>query len=142
MSKKDKSSATLDDAPVKIRLQLSQEKLEQAKLQMEKARIRQEKAVAQIGHTQAEFDRYEKARKEGLVSDKEVATYKYKLEELKHDRAKSPYPKTKEFRHKVSRVRSRDRAEQARLFADAVPGALRGICHTAHRQYRPAGASQ
>jgi membrane fusion protein, multidrug efflux system len=94
---------TLDDAPVRIRLQLSQEKLEQAKLQMEKAKIRQQKAVAQIGHTQAEFDRYEKARKEGLVSDKEVATYRYKLEELQHDE-RSAVSEAKEFGHKVGEL--------------------------------------
>lgn len=94
---------TLDDAPVRIRLQLAQEKLEQAKLQMEKARIRQQKAAAQIGHTQAEFDRYEKARKEGLVSDKEVATYKYKLDELTHDE-RSSVSEAKEFQHKVAEL--------------------------------------
>jgi membrane fusion protein (multidrug efflux system) len=93
----------LDDAPVRIRLQLAQEKLEQAKLQMEKAGIRQQKAVAQIGHTQAEFERYEKARKEGLVSDKEVATYKYKLEELIHDE-RSSVSEEKEFKHKVAEL--------------------------------------
>jgi RND family efflux transporter MFP subunit len=93
----------LDDAPVRIRLRLAQEKLEQAKLQMEKAAIRQQKAVAQIGHTQAEFDRYEKARKEGLVSDKEVATYKYKLEELQHD-DRSAVSEAKEFKHKVAEL--------------------------------------
>ena len=91
---------SLDDAPVRIRIQLSQEKLEQAILQTEKAKIRQQKAVAQIGHTQAEFDRYEKARKEGLVSDKEVATYKYKLEELQHDE-RSSVSEEKEFGHEV-----------------------------------------
>ena len=95
----------LDDAPVRIRLQLSQEKLEQAKLQMEKAKIRQQKAVAQIGHTQAEFDRYEKARKEGLVSDKEVATYKYKLEELQHDE-RSAVSEAKEFSHRVGELQA------------------------------------
>jgi len=94
---------TLDDAPVRIRLQLSEEKLAQAKLQMDKAAIRQQKAVAQIGHTQAEFDRYEKARKEGLVSDKEVATYKYKLDELTHDE-RSAVSETKEFQHKVGEL--------------------------------------
>ena len=70
---------------------------------MDKARIRQQKALAQIGHTQAEFDRYEKARKEGLVSDKEVATYKYKLEELTHDE-RSAVSETKEFQHKVGEL--------------------------------------
>jgi RND family efflux transporter MFP subunit len=95
--------ATLDDQPVRIRLRLAEEKLAQAKLQMEKATIRQEKAKAQIGHTQAEFERYEKARKEGLVSDKEVATYRYKLEELVHDE-KSAVSESKEFQHKVAEL--------------------------------------
>jgi membrane fusion protein (multidrug efflux system) len=94
---------TLDNAPVQIRLTLAEEKLEQAKLQMEKAKIRQEKGKAQIGHTQAEYDRYERARKEGLVSDKEVATYRYKLEELIHDE-RSAVSEAKEFQHKVSEL--------------------------------------
>lgn len=95
----------LDNTPVKIRLQLAEEKLEQAKLQMDKAKIRQQKAFAQIGHTQAEFDRYEKARKEGLVSDKEVATYKYKLEELQHDERQA-VSESKEFQHKVGELQA------------------------------------
>jgi membrane fusion protein, multidrug efflux system len=94
---------TLDDTQVRIKLQLAEEKLEQAKLQMDKARIRQQKALAQIGHTQAEFERYEKARKEGLVSDKEVATYRYKLEELTHDE-RGAVSETKEFQHKVGEL--------------------------------------
>ena len=93
----------LDDTQVRIKLQLSEEKLAQAKLQMDKARIRQQKALAQIGHTQAEFERYEKARKEGLVSDKEVATYRYKLEELTHDE-RSAVSESKEFQHKVAEL--------------------------------------
>lgn len=93
----------LDDTQVRIRLRLAEEKLEQAKLQKDKAGIRQQKAVAQIGHTQAEFDRYEKARKEGLVSDKEVAAYKYKLDELTHDE-RGAVSETKEFQHKVSEL--------------------------------------
>ncbi len=46
---------TLDDTPVRIKLKLAEEKLAQAALQMDKARIRQQKALAQIGHTQAEY---------------------------------------------------------------------------------------
>ena len=94
---------TLDDTPVRIKLTLAEEKLAQAALQMDKARIRQQKALAQIGHTQAEFDRYEKARVEGLVSDKEVATYKYKLEELQHDE-RGAVSETKEFQHRVAEL--------------------------------------
>ena len=101
--KEDQVLCTLDDTPVRIKLKLAEEKLAQAALQMDKARIRQQKALAQIGHTQAEFDRYEKARVEGLVSDKEVATYKYKLEELQHDE-RSAISETKEFQHRVAEL--------------------------------------
>ena len=103
---------SLDDTPVQIKLKLAEEKLAQASLQIDKARIRQQKALAQIGHTQAEFERYEKAREEGLVSDKEVATYKYKLEELQHDeRGAVSETRSSNIR---SRIGSRDRAEQTR----------------------------
>lgn len=94
---------TLDDTQAQIRLELAQEKLAQAKLQMEKARYRQDKATAQIGHTQAELDRYEKARKEGVASDKDVATYKYKFEELVQDQ-KVAASETKELQHRVSEL--------------------------------------
>lgn len=94
---------TLDDTQVRIKLRLAEEKLAQAKLQMDKAAIRQQKALAQIGHTQLEYERYEKARKEGLVSDKEVATYKYKLDELTHDE-RGAVSETKEFQHKVAEL--------------------------------------
>ncbi|MFN0102416.1 MAG: efflux RND transporter periplasmic adaptor subunit [Bryobacteraceae bacterium] len=94
---------TLDDMHLQLRLELATQKLAQAGLQMEKARTRQEKAVAQIGHAKAEFIRYEKASKEGLVSDKEVATYRYRLEELDHDQKVAAY-ETKELRHRMSEL--------------------------------------
>jgi multidrug efflux pump subunit AcrA (membrane-fusion protein) len=97
---------TLDQTQLKIRLQLAEEKLAQATLQVEKARIRQEKAVAQIGHTKIELVRYEKAAKEGLVSDKEVATYRYRLEELGHDQKVASYEIT-ELKHRMSKPRLR-----------------------------------
>jgi membrane fusion protein, multidrug efflux system len=93
----------LDDAQHRIRLELATEKLEQAKLQMDKARVRQEKATAQIGHTRAELDRYDKAHKEGLVSEKEVASYRYKLDELQHDERVSS-SETREFNHRVAEL--------------------------------------
>jgi RND family efflux transporter MFP subunit len=93
----------IDDTQHRIRLDLSQEKLAQAKVQMDKARIREEKAVAQIGHTRAELLRYEKANKEGLVSDKEVATYRYRLEELQHDQ-KVAVSEMKELQHRVAEL--------------------------------------
>jgi RND family efflux transporter MFP subunit len=94
---------SLDETQMKIRLQLAEEKLAQATLQAEKARTRQEKAIAQIGHTQAELIRYEKAAKEGLVSDKEVAAYRYKLEELNHDQKVAAY-ETSELKHRMSEL--------------------------------------
>jgi membrane fusion protein (multidrug efflux system) len=93
----------LDDAQHKIRIDLADEKLAQAKLQMDKARIRMEKAAAQQGHTQLELTRYQKAHKEGLVSEKEVAAYQYKLEELDHDH-KVADSETKELLHRVGEL--------------------------------------
>ncbi len=101
--KEDQVLCTLDDAQVRIKLMLAEEKLAQAKLQKDKAGIRQSKALAQIGHTQVEFERYDKARKEGLVSDKDVATYKYKLDELTHDE-RAAVSENKEFQHKVAEL--------------------------------------
>jgi RND family efflux transporter MFP subunit len=97
--------ATLDDTQLKIRLQLAEEKLAQAKVQMEKAKIRQQKSLAQIGHTKIEYERYDKARAEGLVSDKEVAAYKYKLEELIHDE-KVASSETRELEHRVGELQA------------------------------------
>ena len=102
----------LDDAQHRIRLALATEKLEQAKLQMDKARVRQEKATAQIGHTRAELDRYDRAHKEGLVSEKEVAGYRYKLDELQHDERVSS-SETREFNHRVAELEAE--IAQARL---------------------------
>ena len=103
---------TLDDTLLKIHLELAKEKLAQAKLQSEKAIVRQEKATAQIGHTQAELARNQKALSAGLVSDKEVATYKYKLEELIHDQ-KVAVSESKEAQHHISRARAE--IEQSKL---------------------------
>jgi membrane fusion protein, multidrug efflux system len=94
---------TLDDKHLQLRLELAIEKRAQANLQMEKARTRQEKAVAQIGHAKLELARYERAAKEGLVSDKEVATYRYRLEELDHDQKVASY-ETKELLHRTTEL--------------------------------------
>lgn len=102
----------IDDTQHRIRRELAQEKLAQAKLQMDKARVRQEKAGAQIKHTSVELDRYERAHKEGLVSEKEVATYRYRLEELQHDQRVSS-SETKELQHRVSELEAE--IEQADL---------------------------
>ena len=67
----------LDDSAVKIRLEVTDQQLEQARLQHDKARIRNEKAVTQIANTQTEVKRSEKAFAEGLVSEKEVDDLRY-----------------------------------------------------------------
>ncbi|MEX2262967.1 MAG: efflux RND transporter periplasmic adaptor subunit [Bryobacteraceae bacterium] len=93
----------LDDTLHRIRLELAREKLAQARLQMEKASIRDQKATAQMGHAQAEVSRYEEAFKEGVVSDKELASYRYRLEELLHDQRVSS-SETKELQHRVAEL--------------------------------------
>lgn len=95
----------LDDRQLRIRLELAKEKLAQANLQMEKAGIKEAKTSAQIGHAQTELTRYEKAFKEGLVSDKEAANYRYKLEELQHDQKVSS-SETKELEHRVAELQA------------------------------------
>jgi membrane fusion protein (multidrug efflux system) len=93
----------LDDTQHKIRLELAQEKLAQARLQMEKARIRQEKAAAQIGHAQSELARFEAAHKQGVGSDRDVASQRYKVEELVHDQNLSR-SEAKELQHRVGEL--------------------------------------
>jgi len=94
---------TLDDKHLQLRVALAEEKRSQASLQMDRAKQRQEKALAQMGHARAELQRYEKAAKEGLVSDKEVATYRYRLEELDHDQKVAAF-ETKELLHRTSEL--------------------------------------
>lgn len=93
----------LDDTQLRINLELVRQKLAQAKLQLEKARIRQEKAQAQIGNTRMEVERYNKAEKEGLVSEADAAKYRYQLEELEHDRRVSAFEQ-REFSHRVAEL--------------------------------------
>jgi RND family efflux transporter MFP subunit len=103
--KEGQTLATIDDTQLKIKLQLAEEKQEQARIQIEKARIRQEKTVAQIGHTRIEFERYQKAQNEGLVSEKETAAYKYKLDELIHDE-KVALSEIRELQHRVGELQA------------------------------------
>jgi RND family efflux transporter MFP subunit len=75
----------LDDTQLKIQLQTAQQRLAQVKLQWEKSRIRQDKATVQIKNTKEELTRYQKLYDEKLVSEREVAQLKYRLDELEHD---------------------------------------------------------
>lgn len=93
----------LDDNESKIRLQSARQKLAQAKLQLEKARIRGEKAEVQVSNTRDEYERYQKLYAERLVSEREVAQVKYRLDELEHDlRASSS--EARELIHRVEEL--------------------------------------
>jgi len=93
----------LDDAQNKINLELTVERREQARIQREKARITMEKAAVQIKNARTEYERYKKANEDGLVSETEVATRKYQLEELIHDHRVSE-SEIKELGHKVAEL--------------------------------------
>lgn len=93
----------LDDRAVKIRLESTDQKLAQARLQHDKARIRHEKAATQISNTEAEVKRSEKAFAEGLVSEKEVDDLRYQLAELQHDQQVAA-SEQKEFTHHVEEL--------------------------------------
>jgi RND family efflux transporter MFP subunit len=95
--------AELDDAQLQIRLRLAEERLAQAKIQLERSRIRQDKASALIRHNRAELTRFESAAKEGLASEKDVAAFKYKTEELDHDEKAAIFD-TREFQHRISEL--------------------------------------
>ena len=75
----------LDDTELLIRLKLTEQKLAQAKLQLEKSHIRERKAQIQIANTKVELARKEDAYAEKLVSDEEVATLRYRVQELEQD---------------------------------------------------------
>jgi RND family efflux transporter MFP subunit len=93
----------LDDRSVKIRVELTDQKLAQARLQHDKARIRHEKAATQISNTETEVKRSEKAFAEGLVSEKEVDDLRYQLAELQHDQQVAA-SEQKEFAHRVEEL--------------------------------------
>lgn len=93
----------LDDTQLRIRLLLAQERLAQAKLQLEKARIRQEKAAVQIENTKIELARLQQAFDEKLISERELAQAKYRLDELLHDLRVST-SETREFTHRTEEL--------------------------------------
>ncbi|MDA2923145.1 efflux RND transporter periplasmic adaptor subunit [Acidobacteria bacterium AH-259-L09] len=102
----------LDDTEPRIRLQSARQKLAQAKLQLETSRIRNEKAQVQVKNTGEELDRYQRLYKEKLVSEREVAQIKYKLDELEHDLRVSS-SESRELVHKVEELEAE--IEQSQL---------------------------
>ena len=94
---------TFDDRQLQIRLELAEARLAQAKFQLEKARIRGEKNNVQVENVKIEYERYQKAFEQGLVSETEVAQRKYQMDELQQD-GRVTTSETKEFQHRVDEL--------------------------------------
>lgn len=101
--RKDQVLCVLDDTPLQIRLQTARQRLAQARLQLEKARFRQEKAAGQIVNGREDLERYERMFSEGLVSERDVALLRYKVEELEHDERVSS-SEIRELTHRVEEL--------------------------------------
>src|SRR5690606_5651598 len=74
----------LDDRELQIRLELTRERLYQAKIQLEQAQIQLEKAITQKANTKQELARLEKAFNDKLISDRDLAQARYQLDEIEH----------------------------------------------------------
>lgn len=95
----------LDGRDLEIRLVLTEERLAQARLQLEKSGIRREKAQVQIENSKAELQRQEEAYAEKLVSEREVAELRYRLDELRHDE-RIAASEVREFTHRLEELQA------------------------------------
>lgn len=93
----------LDDTQPTIQLQSARQKLAQAKLQLEKAGILQDKTDVQVANAREDYERYKKLFDEALVSERDVAQAKYRLEELEHDMRASSSSR-RELIHRVDEL--------------------------------------
>ncbi len=93
----------LDDTQLKIRLETAEQRLAQARLQLEKGRVRQEKTEAQIKNGREDLQRYQRLYDDKLVSERDVALLRYKIEELEHDQRVSS-SETRELTHRVEEL--------------------------------------
>ncbi len=93
----------LDDTELLIRLKLTEQKQAQARLQLEKAHIRERKAQIQIANTKVELSRKEDAYADKLVSEEEVATLRYRVQELEQDEQVAA-SEVREFGHRVEEL--------------------------------------
>lgn len=75
----------LDEKPIRIRLDLTRQKLAQARAQIDKAKVREEKAKVQIDHYEREYDRYNRAFKQGLISETEAEKRRLQRDEYIQD---------------------------------------------------------
>jgi RND family efflux transporter MFP subunit len=101
----------LDDTELKIRLELAKERLAQARYQLDKAGKRQEKAATQIDNTRKEVARLQQAFDEQLISEREVAQAKYRLDEFEHDE-RIASTEIREFTHRVEELEAEIRQAQ------------------------------
>lgn len=104
----------LDDRSLRIQLELTREKLAQAKLQLEKARIRREKAKVQIANTENERQRLQEAYEEQLISEREYDQVRYQLDELGHDERVSA-SETRELFHRVQELEAEIRKSELEI---------------------------
>jgi membrane fusion protein (multidrug efflux system) len=95
----------LDEKPVRIRLDLTREKLAQAVSQIDKARVREQKAKVQIEHYEKEYERYFKANQQGLISETEADRRKLQRDEFTHD-MKLAVAEIAELQHRVGELKS------------------------------------
>ncbi|MFQ5737532.1 MAG: efflux RND transporter periplasmic adaptor subunit [Acidobacteriota bacterium] len=95
----------LDDRQLQIQLRSAQQKLAQAGFQSEKAESRRAKAQTQIRNSRDELNRYEKLYAAKLVSQREVAQQRYRIDELTHDERTSAY-ETRELGHRIDELQA------------------------------------
>jgi membrane fusion protein (multidrug efflux system) len=95
----------LDDTELKIRLETAEQRLAQARLQLEKGRVRQEKTEVQIKNGREDLQRYQRLYEDKLVSERDVALLRYKIEELEHDQRVSN-SETRELTHRVDELQA------------------------------------
>ncbi len=116
----------LDDRQLQIQLQSANQKLSQAELQLEKSRVRRDKAAAQIRNNRDELDRYEKLYEEKLVSEREVAQLRYRLDELEHDELVSSH-EIRELDYRVDELESEIAEVKLQLAQAVVRAPFSGI---------------
>ena len=116
----------LDDTQLQIRLQSARQKLAQAKLQLEKARILSEKSNVQVENTGDELERYQKLYEESLVSEKEVAEVRYRMDDLQHDQRVTT-SESRELTHKVEELEAEIREAELEISRTRIEAPFSGF---------------
>lgn len=104
----------LDSSDARIRLETAREQLAQAELQLERTRILQDKADVQLGNTREEYERYRRLYEENLVSEREVAQVRYRLDELEHD-LKAAASESRQLEHRVEELKGEIEAAELEI---------------------------